>query len=69
MIQVTKFDPILRKKVTLNIPITWQEYAVVSARIVPIQEIVPNLPADLREFLISGISPEGWQQYEKRLET
>lgn len=27
-----------------------------------IQDVLPNTPADDREFLISGISPKGWAQ-------
>ncbi len=26
------------------------------------QDAFPELPADQREFLISGVSPEGWKQ-------
>jgi len=27
-----------------------------------IQDVFPNMPADAREWLLSGISPEGWKR-------
>ena len=62
--KITKFDPILSKVVTLDVPITHQQYAAISSRTHPIQDIVPELSESYREFLISGISPEGWALYE-----
>jgi|11_taG_2_1085331.scaffolds.fasta_scaffold00138_23 hypothetical protein len=61
---ITKFDPILGKDVTIYVPITQEEYAAILSRTHPIQNIVPNLPSAYREFLISGISPQGWELYE-----
>ena len=62
--KITKFDPILSKMVTLDIPITHQQYLAITNRTEPIQDIVPDLSEDYREFLISGVSPEGWALYE-----
>ena len=62
--KITKFDPILTKMVTLDVPITYQEYAAINERTNPIQDVVPQLSESYREFLISGISPEGWALYE-----
>ena len=62
--KITKFDPILNKNVTLEIPITEEQYKKIQNRVEPIQHIAPSLSIDLREFLISGTSPEGWALYE-----
>lgn len=62
--KITKFDPMLNKMVTLDIPITHQQYFAIDTRTDPIQDIVPELSESHREFLISGISPEGWALYE-----
>lgn len=62
--KITKYDPMLSKNVTLEIPITEKQYFEIKNRIKPIQDIAPNLSVELREFLISGISPEGWALYE-----
>lgn len=62
--KITKFDPILSKNITLEIPITEEQYQKIRNRANPIQDIAPALPAHFREFLISGISPEGWALYE-----
>lgn len=62
--KITKFDPILSKNITLEVPITEEQYQRIKNRTDPIQRIAPALSADLREFLISGISPEGWALYE-----
>lgn len=62
--KITKFDPILNKSVTLEVPITEEQYKKIQNRVDPIQHIAPSLSVDLREFLISGISPEGWALYE-----
>jgi len=63
--KITKFDPFLGKNVTIEVPITSQQYAEVIARVVPIQQICPDLSSEYREFLISGISPQGWHLYEQ----
>ena len=62
--KITKFDPILNKVITLDVPITHQQYATINRRTNPIQDIVPELSESYREFLISGISPEGCALYE-----
>jgi hypothetical protein len=33
-----------------------------------VQDAFPYMPADQREFLISGISPEGWEQFVNEAE-
>ena len=55
--KVTRFDPLKRKKVTMDLPITeeqierWQSGEF-------IQKVMPELTPMQREFLISGISDE-----------
>lgn len=64
--KITKMDPVLGKEVTLDIPITELEYERIINRYITneyIQDIVPNLSDEYREFLISGISPKGWLKY------
>lgn len=46
---------------TYDLPITeeqWSEYRKPGRRLV--QDIMPQLNAEMREFLISGLSPECW---------
>lgn len=59
---ITKISPITRKENTLDIPITDAQFNEVLARQRPIQLIVPDLKPELREFLISGITPEEWKK-------
>lgn len=66
---ITKFDPMLGKQVTLEIDITKQQYSRVLDRfntLECIQDIIPNASDADREFLISGISPEGWKYFMKQ---
>jgi hypothetical protein len=62
--KITKFDPMLSRNITLDIPITEEQYASISNRTKTIQELFPSLSSEHREFLISGISPQGWDLYE-----
>lgn len=64
--KITKHDPMLGKNVTIEVPITEKEYKEVLNRHNTgkyIQDIVPHLDVSFREYLISGISPEGWTEY------
>jgi hypothetical protein len=47
---------------TMDIPTTPELIAEWEYTGKPIQEIMPNLTADQREFLISGITPEEWEE-------
>ena len=57
-------------KVTGNCKFTGEEYSVTVSMIglhewiggVHIQDALPGVSADDREFLISGISPKGWKE-------
>ena len=51
---------------TLEIDITEEQFLRVENRRVNgelIQNIVPNVPKELREFLMYGITPTEWEQY------
>jgi hypothetical protein len=64
--KITKTDPYLDEEVTLDIPITQTQYEKVINRTesnIFIQDIVPHLSVEHREFLISGISPKGWLKH------
>ena len=61
--KIEKRDPITGKTNTLDIPITEQQLSRVRLRNETgeyIQNIVPNLSADHREFLMTGIMPATW---------
>lgn len=63
---ITKNNPMTGKNVTLEVPITPKEYEEIQNRFVTgkyIQDIVPDLQACYREFLISGIDPDSWEEY------
>jgi|11_taG_2_1085331.scaffolds.fasta_scaffold58139_2 hypothetical protein len=64
--KITKIDPVLGEKVTLDVPITEEQYQEILNRYITkkyIQDIVPNLAPEYREFIISGISPQSWDKY------
>ena len=51
---------------TMEIPITPQEFSLLGERNRPnIQDLFPNLSADEREFLLTGITPEEWESVFK----
>jgi len=58
-VKITKRDPFTGKMNTRDIPVTqaqlnaWQNGML-------IQRAMPNLSADDREFLMTGITPESW---------
>ena len=60
--KISKTSILTGKINTLDIPISEVEYATYLTRDRPIQEILPNLTVDEREFLISGISQDEWLQ-------
>jgi len=56
---ITKIDPVTGKKNSLDIPVT--ETQIESWRFgALIQDVMPNLTPDQREFIISGTMPESW---------
>ena len=65
MIKVTRTSPFTGNVHTLEIPCTQEEFDEFESpyRARPIQQIMPNLSADLREFLMTGITPEEWNKF------
>ena len=63
MIQVTRQSAITRKMNTMELPITQEHldnYDTVGGLLV--QDVFPNLSKEEREFLISGITPQEWEE-------
>jgi hypothetical protein len=62
-IQVTKQSIITRKMNTMELPIT-QEHLDMYETVgdILVQDAFPNLDIGQREFLISGITPQEWNE-------
>ena len=62
-IQVTKQSIITRKMNTMELPIT-QEHLDMYETVgdILVQDAFPNLDIGQREFLISGITPQEWEE-------
>lgn len=63
--KITKTCILTSVQNTLDLPITLEQYERVVARHETgeyIQDIVPNLNADQREFLMTGILNDTWQE-------
>ena len=64
MIQVTRLSALSRTYNTMELPISQEhldKYDAVGGGLV--QNVFPNLNAEQREFLISGITPQEWNKY------
>ena len=61
MIKVTRQSAITRKINTMELPIT-QEHLDMYETVgdILIQDAFPNLNAEQREFILSGITPQEW---------
>ena len=61
MIQVTRQSVITKKINTMELPIT-QEHLDIYETVgdILIQDAFPNLDKEQREFLLSGITPQEW---------
>jgi len=59
--QITRYNPITRKHNTLDVPCTQAQLDRWNSGIL-IQNAMPNVPAPLREFLISGTTPDDWEE-------
>lgn len=60
--RISKIDPFTGKTNTLELDITLEQYGRIQAGAEPIQHIVPHLTPDEREFLITGIVGDSWDQ-------
>ena len=63
MIQVTRQSIITRKMNTMELPIS-QEHLDIYDTVgdILVQDAFPNLDKEQREFLISGITPQEWNE-------
>jgi len=59
---ITKRSTLTGQVNTIDIPITEEQLLQVETRDRPIQEVVPHLSADHREFLMTGITPDEWDK-------
>lgn len=63
---ITKTDPLSGKVNSIEIPISQEQLNLCNKRHesrTPIQDIVPHLTPDQREFLMTGITPETWKKH------
>jgi len=58
--QISKVSPLTGKTNTMNIPVTEEQLSRWQRREGLIQNIMPELTAEQREFLMSGYTPEDW---------
>lgn len=59
---VKRYNIILGREVQMDIPLTDSEARRINEGRENIQNIVPHLSVDQREFLISGLLPEQWDE-------
>ena len=58
--KITKFNPCTGKTNTLEVPCTQEQLDAWRCGTL-IQNAMPNVPHELREFLISGFTPGEWE--------
>lgn len=58
--QISKVSPLTGKTNTMDIPVTEEQLSRWQRREGLIQNIMPELTAEQREFLMSGYTPEDW---------
>lgn len=59
-LSVSRVSPLTLNVITLVLDITQEQYDYWKASGVPIQNVMPQLSADDREFLITGLLPAEW---------
>lgn len=58
---ITRISPFSHKKHTIDIPVTHEQLAEWEGGKL-IQNAMPNLNVDQREFILTGITPEEWEE-------
>ncbi len=61
--KVTKVSPLTGNTHTLEVPCTPEQLDMWRNGGGHIQNVMPNVPAPMREFLMTGITPDEWDQY------
>lgn len=67
--KMTKVDPLTNKVNTATLPITMTEYLAWRDGDMVIQKAFPHLTDDQREFMMTGIMPESWDELFTETET
>ena len=62
IMQITKVSMFTKKEHTLDIPVTNEQLEKWNKGMV-IQEAMPHLTPDQREFLMTGVTKEEWAKY------
>ena len=60
--KITKKSILTGDFTTMNIDVTPQQLATYLGGTVLIQDVMPDVSAEEREFLISGITPDEWNK-------
>ena len=60
---ITRRDPFTGKTNTVDIPVTEHQIRSWQHGEGQIQDLMPNLTPDQREFLMTGIMPDSWEQH------
>jgi hypothetical protein len=64
--QITRTSPLSGITRTMELDVTEKQMALFRSRQVPIQDCFPHLSADDREFILTGITAEEWDQLESK---
>jgi hypothetical protein len=64
-VNLTKKSSITGREHTMDLPITQEQLDRYERREGLVQQIFPDLSPDLREFVMTGITPEEWDRYMK----
>jgi hypothetical protein len=59
-VKITKISPVTRKVNTLDIPVTLEQIEAWQSGVL-IQQAMPNVSKEHREFLKTGVTPEDWK--------
>lgn len=60
--RIARRSPFTGVEHVMDLPLTEREFIRINAG-EAVQAVVPHLPADQREFLISGITPTEWEEF------
>lgn len=66
--QIRRVSPVTGKETVLDIPVDPRDYLEWQGGKGPIQDLMPYLSDNDREFILSGILPEEWNQLFQDIE-
>lgn len=64
---ITRMSPVSKKENSLEVPCTPEQLQAFEEGL-HIQKAMPNVPAPLREFILSGVTPEEWDELFKDID-